>query len=298
MDYNIQRLEVADRRGLEVLILTATCTLLDLEIDERLKDQPSSGGGGGAPLSSVHTKAKESQTSPIQVNEIHIDLHSSNESYVQHALQLMRQDQGGQGLHLIIIKATTPQVTPKAIQIAADIKLKWYRLEAVAKGRTLDPLPGSTTEIAEELYQYVRDPSIVQQQNLPSASASNEPKTAGQRRRIKLDGPLGASSPTGTPSSPPLSKNNNKSYFLPPPQQLDIYLSKERIDEFEVATPAKNSLAINRSPQHLSSSGKLETTSTPIIPPKGKQTGKQEAQSSSDSTNTSTRNFFGKLGLR
>jgi hypothetical protein len=287
LDYNIQRLEIADRRGLEVLILMAVCTLLDLDYDEKHKDGAmeniySSGSPSVPSLANSRTSSHTTPASSQAPNEILIDLHTGNEVYVQHAIRLMRQDEGGEGLHLIILKATSPQSTPKVVQIAAEIKLRWYRLEPIAKGRTLDPLPGSTSEIAEELYQYVRDPSL---QKLTSQTKAKE--ESGQRRRIKLDAPDSTSSLPATQS--PSGKNQKA--FLAPPEQLDIYLSKERIDEFEVSNQSSHTRHAANGPS------KSTAILAPSIPPKRN---KQSRPVSSDGSNSGhgIRTVFGKLGLR
>ena len=294
LDYNIQRLEVSDRRGLEVLLLTAVCTLLDLEYDEKYKDGQSGNVylSGATPASSSSlapttrqgTESAAVAQAPGEANEIVIDMHTPNDIYVRHALQLMRQDEGGQGLHIVVLKASQPQLTPKAVQIAAEVKAKWYRLEAVAKGRTLDPLPGSTSEIAEELYQYVRDPSLL---NPSKKGQESEPKhgeleaKTGPRPRIKLDAPAPPQQPA-PPQSPPGKAAARKSFA--PPSQLDIYLSKERIDEFEVGLPAGPSTVAPLRP-HVSN-------------PKGAAHGKQQSDHQHSDSTGGARKILGKLGLR
>jgi hypothetical protein len=292
LDYNIQRLEVKDRRGLEILILTAICTLLDLEYDEKYKDGPSGNiymagerrpdvaSNSDAPQGKNGTFGSEEAASTgqqgfqtLDANELVVD--TPLDVYIQHVIHLLRQDQGGEGLHLVILKALSPQVTPKAVRLAAEIKVNWHRLEAVAKGRTLDPLPGSTSEIAEELYQYVRDPSTIASSSKSTGTPSMPTKeTSGSsaRPRIKLDAPSLPSSGSATPISGHTSpaKNQQKA-FAPPPNQLDIYLSKERIDEFEVGPTAKGSASTSTSHHALtapllSKSRPLQTP--PTIPPK------------------------------
>jgi hypothetical protein len=292
LDYNVQRLEVADRRGLEVLILTAICTLLDLESDEKHKDDPLNYTNNllspPAPSSSAQSRTPSHTPIPAAPNEIIIDAHSPADIYVQHAIHLMRQDEGGEGLHLIIIKASSPQCTPKAVQVAAEIKLKWYRLQPIAKGRTLDPLPGSTSEIAEELYQYVRDPSLVK--TSPSTPPKEDQAPIGQRRRIKLDAPTSSPPPSASPAGHSASPSKNNKSYLAPPEQLDIYLSKERIDELEMTSPASSSLA-----RHAPSSP--ARTAAPLIPPKGT---KQSVKNDSHTENSghTKKTFLGKLGIR
>lgn len=292
LDYNVQRLEVADCRGLEVLILMAVCTLLDLDYDERHKEvalgSTYSTGSPSMPVS--RTSSHTAIPANLAPNEILIDLHSANDVYVQHAVRLLRQDGGGEGLHLIILKATSPQSTPKAVQIAAEIKLTWYRLEPMAKGRTLDPLPGSTSEIADELYQYVRDPS--QHQSSQAAKGAKENLVhSGQRPRIKLDAPT--SSPSSSSSPPALSTppGKNQRAFLAPPEQLDIYLSKERIDEFEASNPA------NAIRHPANSPAKSATTLAPSLPPKSR-TQSRPVSSDGNTSSHGIKTVFGKLGLR
>jgi hypothetical protein len=224
------------------LILSAVCTILDSEYDKKYKDRAS--GNIYAPESStlpLPTEASQprgsasplpgqkSQQSSSEANEILVDLHTPIDDFVQHAIRLLRQDEGGEDLHLIIVRATTPQCTLKAVRIAAEIKAKWYRLEACSKGRTLDPLPGSADDLAEELYQYVRDP-LAQKESTSSRPTGpvveSSGKQTGPRHPIKLNAP----SPNPSRSPSPLSKSPKP--FASTPNQLDIYLSKERIDEF------------------------------------------------------------------
>lgn len=300
LDYNIQRLEVDDRRGLEMLILMAVCTLLDAEYDDKYKDGPSgnvylSGYNPSLLAPAPHirsTSAINGGEIKAEPNELYIDMYSPNEAVVQRALTLLRQDEGGEGLHLIILKAQNAQVTPKAVQIAADIKARWYRLEPLAKGRTLDPIPGSQTDTAEELYQYVRDPSLQKSQAatypIGQADLNNDmPTNSNRRPRIKLDPPnkedqssLPAKSPSNSPSK------TQKASYLPPPNQLDIYLSKEKLDEFEVSA----NIPSNNAHSHLRTQRPLMT---PSIPPK-----KQHFVEEVSHETTTKKKILGKLGLR
>ncbi|UZJ56623.1 hypothetical protein CBS101457_005943 [Exobasidium rhododendri] len=317
LDYNIQRLDVTDRRGLEILILMATCTLLDADYDEKhkeglsgniyLSDRITSSEALNSTSSSSSAKADRLSSSGTllpdvqskEANELVIDVHTPVDVFIRHAIQLMRQDQGGDGLHLIILKATSPQVTPKAIQIAAEIKVEWHRLEAAAKGRTLDPLPGSKNEIAEELYQYVRGPST---SSLSSSSVDSpmrdttgtERSKAGARARIKLDAPSvttqGSSLPISGHASP--GKAQQHKQFAPPPSQLDIYLSKERIDEFDVFLPSSKSSAPAFS-HHASAlpSRRESSPKIPIVPPK------DSLQVPSDGSPGNAKKILGKFRL-
>ncbi|MCO5555838.1 hypothetical protein L7F22_009383 [Adiantum nelumboides] len=245
LDYNVQRLEVEDRRGLEIVTICAACHLLDQEYDEKHKEGGNMYFDGAMPVStssnlSIPPSSTLSSSNSVnqiaaEPNEIFLDLHVPNSSYVEHALDLLRQDKNGQGLHMIIIKADSQELTARAVRIAAEIKARWYKLPAIVKGRTLDPMPGNSSETAEELYQYVRDPTL-EQENAKSNSNTDSSlldPTAGPRGRIKLGSPMQNSASSSTKSPSPQPSNKRTSSFVSPPTKLDIYLSKDRIDEFE-----------------------------------------------------------------
>lgn len=230
LDYNIQRLEVNDRRGLEILAIFSVCHCLDQEYDEKhreggniytngsLPPTPSASGeqrhtaalrppvAPTAAQSAPHTPAASSSVdvSSLEPNEILVSLHTPLSEYVDHAVWLLRQDDG-EGLHMIVVRADSIDTTPLAVRVAADVKARWYKLPPVAKGRTLDPLPSSTSDIAEELYQYVRDPSLPAAGSNEAAATElpagkmNDP-TVGPRGRIKLNAARAAS-----PASPSAS---------------------------------------------------------------------------------------------
>lgn len=259
LDYNVQRLELTDRRGLEILVITAICHCIDQEYDEKHKeggsiynDRTADMHRSGADVKSAaqtlpaYGRVNPQKNGMPEPNEIVVDLHVSNDAYIDHALRLLRQDKAGEGLHMIIIRADRPETTPRAVQIAAEVKARWYKLPAIVKGRTMDPMPGSTSETAEELYQYVRDPVMTQKQQQTASSAVSHDPTVGPRGRIKLDSPLSSSAnSTGRDKkkdSPGISarsngrhsgSSNSNAAFSSPPSQLAIYLSKDRIDEFE-----------------------------------------------------------------
>lgn len=300
LDYNIQRLEIHDKRGLEILIITLICHCLDQDYDEKHKDGGNMYFEGS--LTDLYKKSTSNTDnvasgsapqSASERNEVIIDMHTPTDILVSHAVDLLRQDTG-QGLSVIIIRSLASDTAPKAVRVAADIKARWYKLPAVAKGRTLDPLPGSSSEVAEELYQYVRDPSIISGQSDPQPSPKDP--LAGPRGRIKLDAPQTPSSkPSGSPKSASSStsrlqallhnSNSATPSFASPPQQLAIYLSKDRIDEFERMAPSRpsSSQGAQAAPLHTSST-------PPNLPPK-KPLGTASPTSQS-------KKIFSKFGLR
>lgn len=300
LDYNIQRLELEDKRGLEIITLCTACHLLDQEYDENHKEGGNMYFDGAIPLSASSNSSlttgqtlsasNSSRQIALEPNEIFLDLHVPNSTYVDHALNLLRQDGTGQGLHMIIIRADSEELTARAVRIAAEIKARWYKLPAIAKGRTLDPMPGNLGETAEDLYQYVRDPNL-EQENTKSQSSTNNnllDPTAGPRGRIKLGSPMqNISQTTSTKHSPSPSNNKRPSSFVGPPAQLNIYLSKDRIDEFDRSTRSSQP-----SPRPVSPA----INPPPSIPPK--MSAGQGGHHHHLSSDGGTKRLLGKLGLR
>ena len=298
LDYNVQRLEVEDRRGLEIVTICAACHLLDQDYDEKHKEggnmyfdgkMPTS-VSSNPPMAASSTLSSSNSVKQIaaEPNEILLDLHVPNSTYIEHALNLLRQDKTGQGLHMIIIRADSQELTARAVRIAAEIKARWYKLPAIVKGRTLDPMPGSSSETAEELYQYVRDPALDQD---TAKSQSNDDSglldpTVGPRGRIKLGSPMQNSASSSTKSPSPLPSSKRASTFVSPPTKLDIYLSKDRIDEFE-----RSKSSTQPSPRPVSPA----ITTPPNIPPKMSSGHTHHHHTSSDG---GAKRLLGKLGLR
>ncbi|PWN44727.1 hypothetical protein IE81DRAFT_321049 [Ceraceosorus guamensis] len=309
-DYNLTRLEVQDRKGLEILLLSLLLSLLDAETDDnnprpagvpfnppegaiesgrpqrpdaevllpsallpapRTEYLPPAGARPpGAPPELGLQPSRNQQTTTAsrpsalnvdhgrdtsggtsisglavvphtqESNEIDIGPFGDTQSYVARALHLLRTDQGGSACDLIILRAFTVDTTPRVVQVAAGVKAAWYRLAPTSKG----------SSNSGELYQYVRDASM----DSPSPRRGSNPNspTRAPRSRIPLNEPI--KGPSGATAA------QLQSYA--PPEKLIVYLSKERIDEFERPGGA----AVGLGP---GSTGSLPSGSqAPYIPPK------------------------------
>lgn len=214
-----------------------------------------------APQRQPQQNAQTTHTEPSrayrpEANEIVVDLHTPVEVLAQHAVNLLRVDVGGQGCYMIILRALTPQTSFVAVRVAAEVKSKWSKLAPTAKGRTLDPQPGSS-EVAEDLYQYVRDPSIDGQKSAPAPPPT--PPQASQRPKIiKLNAPEPAANPSDYASS---SSSATAAEPYSAPKELAIFLSKEKIDEFEASQ--------RRPAQAFSSTSSLSPPPKVASPPGG-----------------------------
>ncbi|EPQ32077.1 uncharacterized protein PFL1_00275 [Pseudozyma flocculosa PF-1] len=187
MDYNLDRLELKDKRGLEVLLIMTLSCLLDQEYDEKLasrgepnmyisRDAPpateDAANLGPMPGSSsrLHPHGPAAAiggpgesgagTAELEPNEVLITHWGTVEDYVDHCLTLLRTDEvrgkgKGRGMHLIVLRSDSAETTPKAVQVAAAVKAAYYRLPDEAKG-TVFGNSSAQHQIEDELYQYVR----------------------------------------------------------------------------------------------------------------------------------------------
>lgn len=246
MDYNLARLEVADKKGLEVALVMTLSSLLDQEYDERIASKGekntyicSSGiptdlstqsysaawqemerrHQSAVPTSST-VRSDESEVwegnvdriADLEPNEILVSRWSSLEEYVTHALYLLRCDTG-QGMYLITLLSDSAETTPKTVQLAAAIKAAYYRLPDDAKGTVYGR---SAAGVEEELYQYV--------QTLDSTPPASPAAGESRRRVIKLDAPEQIEQQR---------RSESAAGKYEPPSKLKILLSKERIMELE-----------------------------------------------------------------
>ncbi|PWY98518.1 hypothetical protein BCV70DRAFT_201828 [Testicularia cyperi] len=239
MDYNLDRLGIDDKKGLEVALIMTLSALLDQEHDERL-----AGTGdpnmyictNGLPTdismlgnSSAWHEAEErwnadsvavpganvdqpqrqasgasselaADLADLEPNEMVVSKWGSVEEYTEHAIRLLRSDGAGQSMYLIVLRSDSSETTPKTIQVAAAIKAAYYRLPDDAKGTIYGRGPDRSVE--EELYQYVQ--TLDDASRPPSSPSTSSEAVASQtkKRIIKLDGPSSSShaSSSSTPS--------------------------------------------------------------------------------------------------
>ncbi|KAL9935775.1 hypothetical protein V8E36_005352 [Tilletia maclaganii] len=265
-DHNFQRLEVADPRGLEIVIVQTALTLVDVDFDDdhRSPDSnpflstlvPAGGlglpGGGGADGSpgfdytgasgSGSSSARPALTSPgssssnggepAAPNEILITPHGTIESYVGAALNLLQPEEaGGHGCSLIELKATPgrPDAAQKAVAVAAGVKAGWYKLTSTARGSA-----------ETDLYQYIRTDEDQRAAQSPGVEEDRTP-----RRRIQLNGPQSSPSPATSPGL------DARAAYMPP-STLSVILSKDRLPELEPKArhPAGGGGLVGAEPPH------------------------------------------------
>lgn len=273
MDYNLDRLDLQDKKGLEVALVMTLSALLDQEYDERiasrgepnlyicsngipadlstqgyssawqeveLRQQASTVALHGHPAAAApsHAGAPPQMASmtdlstdvadidriaDLEPNEILVSKWGSVDEYIQHAIHLLRCDEQGQSMYLIVLLSDSVETTSKVIQIAAAIKAAYYRLPDDAKG-TVYGRPAEATAIEDELYQYVQ--TLDEEPTLKQGPESSPAETTPRRRIIKLD-PPSSNTPSGSQSISPTVTPYR------PPSKLKIILSKERIGELE-----------------------------------------------------------------
>ncbi|KAE8220776.1 hypothetical protein CF319_g5750 [Tilletia indica] len=256
-DHNFHRLEMADPRGLEIVMIQTAMILVDAEFDEDHKAPGSnpflstliprpplesmgssaSGSAGGAGHSSgrqgqggsrpgMPASSSAGELGNIAPNEILITPHGTINSYVSAALNLLQPElAGGHGCSLIELKAMPgrPDAAQKAVAVAATVKAGWWKLTSSERGSA-----------DHELFQYVR---TEEDSNKDKHLPARPPEDATPRRRIQLNEPSNASIVTAPLATDPLA-----SYT--PPSTLSVILSKDRLPELEPkAKPAGSSSA-------------------------------------------------------
>ncbi|PWN51316.1 hypothetical protein IE53DRAFT_55186 [Violaceomyces palustris] len=250
MDHNLDRIDVQDKKGLEIVLVLTLCALLDQEYDERVGtgvdniyvSQHAAVTGASSPKhpnSAVPAPVpKESGPSqPLEPNQVLVTPWGLTEEYVSHCLDLLRAPPGGKNMLLIEIRSESIDTSAKAIQVAAGVKAGFHRLSEEEKGVVSSPSPSrsgdDSVEQEAELYQYVktteeeesqsrsdsRSPATDQMTTGANSPSSLLPPSAPKKRIIKLDPPspsqLIASpsqlSPIPSPRPPPLSPRPNSS---------------------------------------------------------------------------------------
>ena len=329
MDYNLDRLAVDDKRGLELCLIMSLCALLDQDYDEKMASngernmyvstEASQSSSHGKGLSATHLVEVGRQASGssgpagipapdsdlnLEPNEVLITTWGTNEDYIDHCINLLRVDEDpentrgkGKGMYLIVLRSDSAETASKTIQIAAGVKAAYYRLPDDAKG-TVYGRADRRQAIEDELYQYVQTDEAT---SSPAASPSPTPK----RRIIKLDPPSASSHSKGSrpSSSNGAAGGSSSGAQYVPPSKMRVTLSKERIGELE--PPPNQSLGFSNSNSNSSKPvygearpniptrpGTGGRTPTPPRPPKTAAT-----ESNNGGPAGKGRAFLNKLGL-
>lgn len=230
LDYNIQRFDIQDRKGLEIAILTALLTFPDYS--EQLKTKPQ---GGATPLPQSQSAQPLSRPQPSlpsgpppppppkpdgwigdkiailqaeeqrDINEVVVGDVGTVDDYVKHCVSLLSDET----LLYITLRSQGTVNVSKVVQVAEATKRSWYK----------------TSGYDEELHQYV-NPSFDDPELAPKKG----------RRVINLDDPPINSAPSQsiTPYTPPNS--------------LAIHLSKISMPELEPKATSRNPRLVVREP--------------------------------------------------
>ncbi|KAG8827267.1 hypothetical protein FRB91_009764 [Serendipita sp. 411] len=230
LDYNLNRFDIDDRKGLEIIMLAALLSFQDHS--EALRSNTSasvsvppsrhnSDGPVAPPTPSKSTSDGISATQTIHKsheNDVFVGDDGSIEGYANHCVQLLKDP----SMLYIILRSRSPEYVPKVIQVAEATKRFHYK----SGGHN------------EELYQYV-------------SMEDKKPENDGPKI-IKLDG--------GS------SKKKEKEYR--PPQAITVHLSKIPMPELQPKAP-ESSKASNSPPKQsaaLRPPGKGGRTPSPSRP--------------------------------
>ncbi|KAI0272189.1 hypothetical protein BGY98DRAFT_922192 [Russula aff. rugulosa BPL654] len=173
LHYNLNRFDIADRKGLEITLLTTLLTFQDMSA---ANNTPSAESSVPSP---VHAEAApplpprpapktgvdrvaEMHAMRYEPNEVTVDGEGSVENYGEYAEGLLADD----AMLFITVRSASPADVPKVLQVVEHVKR--LRHKQVNSGK-----------LSEELHQYVID------DNKPSVGL----------HRIKLDDPPNAYTP-------------------------------------------------------------------------------------------------------
>ncbi|KZP01714.1 hypothetical protein CALVIDRAFT_594408 [Calocera viscosa TUFC12733] len=239
LDYNLQRFDIEDRKGLEICIIAGLLSFYDQQEESNRLKQP-----GVVPLrssppqltpqpSAEHLDVKKdlppppSAPVPRDGNEIFIMDDVPIDDYVQQCGELLKEE----SFLFIILRAQSITTVPKCVQVAEAIKRYIYR----------------TSDSDEELHQYV------------TTDEKSDGKSKGKgKHRINLDQPV--------------RDTKHEYQYLGPPQSLTIHLSKIPMPELQpkaapkpAPPPRVSPTPYSQSSPTLSKDGRLQK------PDKGKQ---------------------------
>ncbi|GJJ11351.1 hypothetical protein Clacol_005583 [Clathrus columnatus] len=233
LDYNINRFDIKDRKGLEIAILTSLLTFSDYS--EQLKIKPSGNNllpqpPVTQPLSRSQPPTPSSSSSPPppppkpvgwgedqiailqakeqrDVNEIVIGDVGVLDDYVRHCVSLLSDET----LLYITLRSQSAGNVSKVVQVAEATKRLWYK----------------TSGYDEELFQYI-DTTL-------NDNDSGNKKGKGLRV-IKLDDP-----PVASTSAHPITPYE-------PPSSLTIHLSKISMPELEPRRGKNHPKSVKKEP--------------------------------------------------
>ncbi|KAF7362093.1 hypothetical protein MVEN_00555000 [Mycena venus] len=123
LDYNLQRFDIDDRKGLEIVILMALMTFQDANDVYHTPEASSSSPALSPPLllnhqrSSVSTELQRFRRSRGQFNEVTVEDEGSVEDYAQYCANLFQDDM----LFVTVLSAGADQV-PKVLQVVEETK--------------------------------------------------------------------------------------------------------------------------------------------------------------------------------
>lgn len=171
LHYNLNRFDIADRKGLEITFLTTLLTFQDLSAANNTPSAESP-----APSPPVHAEAApplpprpapktgvdlvaEMHAMRYEPNEVTVDGEASVENYGEYAEGLLADD----AMLFITVRSASPADVPKVLQVVEHVKRLRHKREVNAR------------KLSEELHQYV----------------VYDNKSSVGLQRIKLDGPPG-----------------------------------------------------------------------------------------------------------
>jgi len=227
LHYNLNRFDIADRKGLEVTLLTTLLTFQDLSAAHN--SPPAESSVPSPPVQAEVTPPLPPRPAPktgidlvaekhamrYEPNEVTVDGEGSVENYGEYAEGLLADD----AMLFITVRSASPTDVPKVLQVVEHVKRMRHKRDVNAG------------KLSEELHQYV--------------IYDNKPSVGLQR--IKLDGPQGST--------------------YTPPSSLTVHLSKIPMPELQPqANPRPPSPPSMLSPRSVSSSSS-PSLSSPREPP-------------------------------
>jgi len=249
LHYNLNRFEIADRKGLEITLLTTLLTFHDLSTTNNTPSAefsvPSPQAEAAPPIpprpapKTGVDRVAEMHAMRYEPNEVTVDGEGSVENYGEYAEGLLADE----AMLFITVCSASPADVPKVLQVVEHVKRLRHKREV------------NSGKLSEELHQYV--------------IYDNKPSVGLQLQRIKLDdSPANAYTP---PSSltvhlskipmPELRPHPNPRPASPPPMPSPRSFS----------APSPTSSSSPRPPQVRTSSAHLEEQ-VPTTPTQQPQT--------------------------
>ncbi|KAI0259357.1 hypothetical protein BC834DRAFT_974329 [Gloeopeniophorella convolvens] len=242
LDYNLNRFDIVDRKGLEITLLTALLTFQDSNAASHaptsppepvvLAPPPQPEGPPPSPPPRPNPKTgvdriAEMHALRYEPNEVTVNEEGSVEDYGQYAESLFADD----AMLFITVRSASPADVPKVLQVVEQVKRLRHKREV------------SVAVAAEELHQYV---------NYDTRQAAP--------RRIKLD-------------DPPANAYT-------PPTSVTVHLSKISMPELRPRPTAPKSPPASAAPRFPTPAVEKAAHRSPP-PPQHKQTQKQKQRTPS-----------------